>query len=85
MVTMENRGAETSQQASEEYTSQELIDLLAADSELVECAKLDEETLGFLKDCEFADTLGFIYGWLLENGLDPDHHLERIGVFEQPA
>ena len=70
---------ESSRTRQEERTSRELLALLAADEALRDC--LDEETCEFWADCEFQDTLGFVYGQLLDQGRDPDHYLEGIGIF----
>ena len=74
------RSDETPQAQAEEKTSRELLNALKADNELRDL--LDEESREFLKDCDFEETLGYIYGLLLERGCDPDACLERIGILE---
>ena len=74
------RSKETVQEQPEKQTSLELLDALKADDELRDF--LDEQTREFIADCEFGDTLGYVYGLLLEQGYDPDVCLERVGILE---
>ena len=62
---MENdRQAEASQEEPRQWTSREVLDLLAADGILGD--RLNEQSRRSWSDCDLQDTLGFVFGQLLE-------------------
>ena len=89
---MENdRRAEASQEEPKQWTSREVLDLLAADGVLGDC--LNEQSRRSWEDCSLQETLGFVFGQLLEvfeenpelGHDDPELYLVGLGILEMPA
>ena len=64
-----------------------LFNQLASRDELA--VIFDSPTKDWLEslECSYSDVVGYSYGILLENGLDPDTCLEELGILlaEEPA